>query len=139
MSDDSMGFRTKLRLSVAFFLIFFCGFAAGYSYLDSKATGRTITIEDKSADCAMLFEKVSENGASGQNGVEGAGTVLSASDSGLESAQAVPQGQFAASKNSTLYHTRDCQYVKRIKPENLVWFGSEKEAQQGRTPHSCVK
>lgn len=48
---------------------------------------------------------------------------------------------FVGSKNSDKYYPPDCQWAKRIKPENLVCFSSAEEAhQKGYQPaKSCVK
>jgi methylphosphotriester-DNA--protein-cysteine methyltransferase len=60
-----------------------------------------------------------------------------------ESENTIPQnktGMFVASKNSKIYHSPDCQYVKRIKDENKIFFKSAEDARKkGYTPHSCVK
>ncbi len=40
---------------------------------------------------------------------------------------------FVASKNSKTYHTTDCKWAKRIKPENLICFHSVEEL-EGYTP-----
>ena len=45
--------------------------------------------------------------------------------------------KFVGSINSDKYHYPDCPYAKRIKPENLICFSDEKDAQeQGYNP--CV-
>lgn len=52
-----------------------------------------------------------------------------------ESKQAV----FVGSRNSNKYHLPDCQWAKRIKKENEIWFKSEKEAQEkGYESCSCI-
>lgn len=49
------------------------------------------------------------------------------------------EGIFVGSRNSNKYHLPDCQWAKRIKKENEIWFKSEKEAQEkGYQPHSCI-
>jgi methylphosphotriester-DNA--protein-cysteine methyltransferase len=35
---------------------------------------------------------------------------------------------FAASKKSDIYHCEECPIVKKIKPENLIWFNTAQEA-----------
>lgn len=48
--------------------------------------------------------------------------------------------QFVGSKNSDKYHTMSCQWASRIKPENIVCFGSiEEAAKTGYVPASCNK
>jgi len=120
-----------------FALLFSLGFASGYYYLDAQKEGAGVIIEDKSGDCAALFEANADNKNSSAPSsqdtamADAAGTVLSDSTSATK--------RFAASKNSTLYHTPDCSYVKRIKEENIVWYGSEAEAgAAGKKPHKCI-
>lgn len=144
--------KTKLKTLAMFALIFSLGFSAGYYYMEGGNGSEVLTINDGSDNCSKLLKQDVENGseqASGNNNVSADavkspnGAVLSASNAagGAETAgsEAVVKA-FASSKNSTIYHTKDCPYVKRIKPENLVWFSSQKDAQAaGRKPHSCVK
>lgn len=39
------------------------------------------------------------------------------------------QGRFVGSVNSNKYHWPDCSWVKKIVPQNQIWFSSETEAQ----------
>jgi phosphatidylserine/phosphatidylglycerophosphate/cardiolipin synthase-like enzyme len=39
-----------------------------------------------------------------------------------------PAEGYVASKNSTVFHTPDCKWVKRIKEENKIWFKTREEA-----------
>jgi len=52
-----------------------------------------------------------------------------------------PMGtKFVGSKNSDKYHYCTCRYAKRIKPENLLCFSDEKDAQgQGYSPCGVCK
>jgi hypothetical protein len=43
-------------------------------------------------------------------------------------APSAAKGQVAASKNGTKYYFPTCSGIKRIKPENLVWFKTEADA-----------
>lgn len=46
---------------------------------------------------------------------------------------------FVGSKNSDKYHLPDCQWAKRIKKENQIWFSSRQEAEnKGYSPGSCI-
>ncbi|MDD3006132.1 MAG: hypothetical protein PHX30_00905 [Candidatus Pacebacteria bacterium] len=146
MSADEIidKYQVKIKILSVCVLIFSLGFACGYYYLSENKSGAEVAIEDKSADCSALFERnarvavvstVTASNSQNETAQDSAGMVLSETISGAE----VVEHQFAASKNSTLYHTRNCQYVKRIKPENLVWFNSAAEAEAaGKTAHSCV-
>ncbi|PIP17341.1 MAG: hypothetical protein COX44_00435 [Candidatus Portnoybacteria bacterium CG23_combo_of_CG06-09_8_20_14_all_37_13] len=57
----------------------------------------------------------------------------------LENLGREQEGIFVGSRNSDKYHLPDCQWAKRIKKENEIWFKSEKEAQEkGYKPSSCI-
>ena len=141
--------RGKIKVLAVSALIFSLGFACGYYYLEADKREVAVTVQDKSAECSALFEKSAKIAASpgavnspptGAAAQETAGTVLSDSDTKAVPATEAVSQQFAGSKNSTLYHTRNCQYVKRIKAENVVWFASSAEAETaGKKAHSCVE
>ena len=44
---------------------------------------------------------------------------------------------YVASKNSKVYHTPDCKWAKRIKPENLICIKSEEELVDYSPSKSC--
>lgn len=44
---------------------------------------------------------------------------------------------YVASKNSKLYHSPDCKWAKRIKPENLICIHSESELEGYTAAKSC--
>ena len=49
-------------------------------------------------------------------------------------------GKFIASKTASNYHTPKCDWAKKIKKKNIVWFNSKEEAKKkGYKKHSCVK
>ncbi len=55
-----------------------------------------------------------------------------------ENPATAPQGTFVGSKNSTKYYAPTCASVKRIKPENYIWFDTAQDATlQGYTPGKC--
>jgi hypothetical protein len=149
MEDGTIGAGSgKLRLALGFVLVFILGFSSGYAYLDGRKPSPSLAFTDRSADCAAIFEKKTASAGTQAGGLPGAseeapsaaqsaGKVLEASAAADSSALAA--GAVAGSKNSNLYHTRDCPYVKRIKAENLVRFGSAQEAEKsGRKPHKCA-
>jgi PBP1b-binding outer membrane lipoprotein LpoB len=41
-----------------------------------------------------------------------------------------PEYKFVGSINSDKYHYPDCEWAKKIKPENQVWFSSPEEARK---------
>lgn len=130
----------KISILCGFALVFILGFAAGYYYPGEEKSDDILTVTDKSADCAELFEADASSPAI-EPATAAAGTVLGTSVAASgNSASEAQAGAFAGSKNSNLYHTKDCQYVNRIKAENVVWFGTQAEAEAaGREPHSCAK
>ncbi|MFH2028277.1 MAG: hypothetical protein ABIJ08_04025 [Nanoarchaeota archaeon] len=48
-------------------------------------------------------------------------------------------GKYVASKTGATYHVANCDWAKKIKKKNQVWFDSEKEAKKDRKAHSCIK
>lgn len=53
--------------------------------------------------------------------------------------QVSAKGIFVASRGGTKYHWPWCSYGQKIKPENQLWFNSEKEAQAaGYSPCACI-
>ena len=54
--------------------------------------------------------------------------------------QTVAEHKFLASKNSKVFHKADCSSAKRIKPANLVTYGTrEKATQAGKRPCKICK
>jgi len=48
-------------------------------------------------------------------------------------------GKYVASKTGSTYHIPKCDWAKKIKEKNRVWFDDEKEAKKSYKKHSCVK
>jgi len=49
-------------------------------------------------------------------------------------------GKFLGSKNSNKYHIPKCEWAKRIKAKQRIWFKTEAEAKKkGYSAHSCLK
>lgn len=135
--------KEKIKLLFASALIFSLGFASGHYNAESGSAGNPVTIRESGADCASLFKSGGvispDPELPGEAESGAAGAVLSDSGQKPSTASQAAVNLYASSKNSTLYHSRDCQYVKRIKEENIVWFGSQKEAEAaGKKPHSCL-
>ena len=130
--------QEKFLLLLGFILVFSAGFSSGYFYLQEQDDSEyNITIEEPSQDCKNLFnaEPIKEYvEINPSNQVKGEQSKLD--NINLQN----KTGMFVASKNSKVYHLPSCQYAKRIKDENKIWFGSAKEAREkGYSPHSCVK
>lgn len=49
-------------------------------------------------------------------------------------------GKFIASKTGSVYHTAKCDWAKKVKKKNQVWFKNKQEAgKKGYKKHNCVK
>jgi hypothetical protein len=66
-------------------------------------------------------------------------TDLTASSTPIqENSEGAAKGTYVGSKNGTKYYLPNCATVKRIKPENYVWFQTEADAQlQGYSAGKC--
>ncbi len=132
--------QEKFLLLLGFILIFSAGFSSGYFYFQEQDSNEyNITIEEPSQDCKNLFNaepikeyiEVDFNSSSQVKGEQSKSDNVNLQNK---------TGMFVASKNSKVYHLPDCQYVKRIKDANKIWFKSAKEAgEMGYSPHSCVE
>mgnify|MGYP001389634677 CR=1 FL=1 len=49
-----------------------------------------------------------------------------------ETAVPIQQQQYVGSINSDKYHYPSCEWAGKIKPENEIWFSTQKEAQQAK-------
>jgi hypothetical protein len=138
MQLDLKSNQEKLLMLAGFIFVFFTGAFSGYSYFQEQDDRNSITIEDASQDCQDLFKENSVNKYINSN-INSSAQVKGEQNN---SNNIIPQnktGMFVASKNSKIYHSPDCKYVKRIKDENKIWFKSVEEAREkGYTPHSCV-
>jgi energy-coupling factor transporter transmembrane protein EcfT len=48
-------------------------------------------------------------------------------------------GKYVATKTGSTYHIPKCDWAKKIKKSNQVWFDDEKAAKKNYKKHSCVK
>lgn len=48
-------------------------------------------------------------------------------------------GKYVASNRGATYHIPKCDWAKKIKEKNRVWFDDEKEAKKKFKAHSCVE
>lgn len=130
--------QEKFLLLLGFILVFSAGFSSGYFYLQEQDNNEyNITIEEPSQDCKNLFnaepikEYIEVNSSSQVKGEQNKTDNVNLQNK---------TGMFVASKNSKIYHLPDCNFAKRIKDKNKIWFKSAKEAEErGYSPHSCVK
>ena len=132
--------QEKILLLLGFILVFSAGFSSGYFFLQERDGNEyDITIEEPSQDCKDLFNaepikeyvEVNFNSNSQVKGEQSKSDNINSQNK---------TGAFVASKNSKVYHLPSCQYAKRIKDANKIWFRSAEEARNtGYSPHSCVK
>jgi len=132
--------QEKIFLLIGFIFVFFTGVFSSYFYFQEQDDRNSITIEDASQDCQDLFKEnsaqkyITSNNSNSSSQVKGEQSKLNNPN---------PQnktGAFVASKNSKIYHLPSCQYVKRIKEENKIYFKSAEEAREkGFSPHNCVE
>jgi len=47
-------------------------------------------------------------------------------------------GKYIASKTGTTYHIPKCDWAKKIRKQNRVWFADEEEAKKRFKAHSCI-
>jgi len=134
--------QEKIFLLIGFVLVFFTGAFSGYSYFQEQDNKNSIIIEDASQGCQDLFKEnsaqkyIDSNSNNSNSSTQIKGEQSKSDDINLQN----KTGAFIASKNSNIYHLPDCQYVKRIKDENKIFFKSVEEARErGYAPHSCVE
>ena len=137
MSDFLKNNQEKLLMLLCFTLVFFTGAFSGYFYFQEQDDKNNITIQDASQDCRDLFNEnkyIISNNSNSPAQVKGEQSKVE--NTNLQN----KTGAFVASKNSKIYHSPDCQYVKRIKEENKIFFKLAEEAREkGYSPHSCVE
>lgn len=105
-------------LVLGFVLVALISFGAGY--LSAPGTSeKSLIIEEPAANISEQIISDQETGE--QSAVQ--------QESG-NAEEEVQQGIIVASKNGTKYYWPWSSWAKRIKPENLIWFKSESEAQK---------
>ena len=140
MSNFPKNSQERVFLLLGFILVFFTGAFSGYFYFQEQDDRNSITIEDTSQDCQDLFNQNSIKKYTTPNN-SNSPVQVKGEQNKLDNASLQDKtGMFVASKNSKIYHSSDCQYAKRIKEENKIFFKSAEEARErGFSPHSCVE
>jgi len=133
--------QEKIFLLLGFIFVFFTGAFSSYFYFQEQDDRNSITIEDASQDCQDLFKENSINKYINNNSNPNSSAQVKGEQNNLNNTILQNKtGMFVASKNSKIYHLPDCQYAKRIKEENKIYFKSAEEAREkGYSPHSCVE
>ena len=125
----------KIVLLISVILVGLVGFEAGY-WQGKEVGSKPIIIEKPSQGPENASEEAKNSGMV----KDPTPTSRKASEGDLKGSQ-IAKCAFVGSKNSTKFHTPNCQWAKRIKPENLVCFDSlETALKAGRTPDKgCIK
>ncbi len=106
-------YQNTIFAALILVLIFFLGLGLGLLIRPNKPTPIII---DKNVKIGLPARKAEFSGNSGKS-FNFAG------------------GNFVASINGKNYYPKDCSSAKRIKEENMIWFGSAEEAEaDGYTP-----
>ncbi len=126
--------KNEKELILGLGLILIAAISFEFGYVQGKS-GKTSPI---------VIEKASGSLKTGSESPVGAtmGSNTTAAPKAPIQADPIPANcAFVASKNSNKFHEPNCQWAKKIKPENLVCFKSaEDAAAQGRVPDKgCVK
>lgn len=121
-------YESKIILIIGFILVAFLAFEFGV--LRGQNSQKSPLIIEKPAECVNMPDNP-QNGQKTQN--------LTAQEVSNKIGEETPKNcSFVASKNSDKYHKSTCSWAKRIKPENMVCFESEQEAQNnGKIRASC--
>lgn len=121
--------ESKIALILGFVLVAFISFEAG------NLRGQGI---EKNP---IIIEKISQESVKNETPAQSSATTPEIKSVPLEAKLSTKNCAFVGSKNSDKYYPPDCQWAKRIKPENLVCFFSAEEARQkGYQPaKSCAK
>ena len=124
--------KGRLLLLLGFVLVGMVAFEAGFLQ-GSTVAAKPLVIERPDVSGCPGGEVA---GASSESMRSGA---VEAKTSVTPSVPDVKDCKFVGSKNSTLYHLPTCAPAKRIKPENLVCFVSEEDAQARGYKAGCIK
>ncbi len=118
-------------------LIFGLVLVAVISFEGGVLKGKTIQDNPLVIEKAPASVQISKQDLIDSADTTGAETAVSIKNSPA----ANPDCIFVGSKNSNIYHTPNCPWAKKIKPENIVCFKSADEAAaRGYKPDTaCVK
>lgn len=99
----------------------------GFGRLSTLSTTRQHSLP------VVISGQAAQAGASVSSGKTTVSTTELSTESSIEK-------KYVASKNGKLYYPSSCKASNRIKEENRVWFGTEKDAAQaGYTPSPSCK
>jgi len=126
-------YEIKIVMATGIVLVSVISFEAGA--LKGQNWRQEPLIIEKVAESSMLKTADSQNNTAKSS--KSASENLNANVAGASDV-AKKDCAFVGSKNSNKYHSPDCRYVKRIKPENIVCFSDEEDAKnKGYIPAGC--
>jgi len=121
--------QADIAIFIGFILVAVIAFGTGRLSAPEIVRNPIMIEEPNTSSASVILNDVSQSlGAAAGDGAITA----------LEN-QVSAKGLFVASRGGTKYHWPWCSYAQNIKPENQIWFNSEKEAQAaGYSPCACI-
>lgn len=141
-------YRTKSAYLLVALLLFGAGWQMG-RIMSPWYSGSPIVFQDNSCDQSAgtseqlaLLKQAGSPSNTPNNSPAVAGAINQPTQEDLPAAPSDtdPVHNYAGSKNSNMYHHRDCTVWKRIKEENLIWWATPAEAEAaGYQPSKCTQ
>ena len=126
----------KIILTIGFILIALISFGFG-KISNYSLNNPPLEINDSQVDFVANFLKTENKTSEGKVLSDTSKTAVSANKNSSDKNNKKGK-QLVGSVKGKKYHLPDCYNVKRIKPENQIWFSSAEEAKkQGYEPAKC--
>ncbi len=126
----------KIILTIGFILIALISFGFG-KISNYSLNNPSLEINDSQVDFVENFLKTENKTNEGKVLSDASKTAVSANKNS-DNKNDKKEKQLVGSVKGKKYHLSDCHNVKRIKPENQIWFSSVEEAKkQGYEPAKC--
>ena len=126
----------KIILTIGFILIALISFGFG-KISNYSLNNPPLEINDSQVDFVANFLKTENKTSEGKVLSDTSKTAVSANKNSSDKNNK-KEKQLVGSVKGKKYHLPDCYNVKRIKPENQIWFSSAEEAKkQGYEPAKC--
>ena len=126
----------KIILTIGFVFIALISFGLG-KISNYSLNNPPLEINDSQVDFVENFLKTENKTNQGKVLSDVSETVVS-TNKNSSNKNDKKEKQLVGSVKSKKYHLPDCSNVKRIKPENQIWFSSVEEAEkQGYQPAKC--
>ena len=126
----------KIILTIGFILIALISFGFG-KISNYSLNNPPLEINDSQVDFVENFLKT-ENKTNGGKVLSDVSETAVSTNKNSDKKNNKKEKQLVGSVNGKKYHLPDCHNVKRIKPENQIWFSSAEEAEKkGYKPAIC--